>query len=510
MKLSVRKFYVLFIMVVGLLGFVLVPTYAKFVDGFVTDEDMIGINLNFDVNITNIDEYEEIVIPAGQTMYFNVNVKNNIGNDAYYGIWYKSVGNFEYTDNKTVEIGRVKGTDVTTSGAIVNNENVTVSLGVVNSTNSSVAFYIGVNSSLISENDIEYVGGKKLIVGEVESLKDIVISSIVVDGVKQYNLPSTGIYNMTSSCSRGTVISWDNVTRSLVYNVGAKVKDKCSLTFTSSDKYPLLNTMKVGDYVAYVGIGGKVGNNEVNCQIGGDVTNKKNEAVNSCLGQNITDNDDSYGYGSSDSAFVSKGWRIAYIKDKKVMLVSGGVPEKFEYNFSDKNMTSYILNTNALKYCNSNFVDGDCTCLDEENDGYCDKTSSDVWAIDNTDFYYMTKAINGGIGKRLDESVSSLGDIGGYLNEILYCNINDSNTMIKDCGFGNSLIDVGSDYTFSISNSDRICEWKEFHKGRYRGIYCSDKLENNNVKIRPVVKLSSSVYVIGGTGTINDPYIIGN
>ena len=36
-----------------------------------------------------------------------------------------------------------------------------------------------------------------------------------------------------------------------------------------------------------------------------------------------------------------------------------------------------MANTKAMKYCNSDLVDGDCSCLDSDNDGYCDCTDND-------------------------------------------------------------------------------------------------------------------------------------
>ena len=54
------------------------------------------------------------------------------------------------------------------------------------------------------------------------------------------------------------------------------------------------------------------------------------------------------------------------------------------YDYIDK------LNTLALKYCNIDFVDGSCSCLDLDDDGLCDEASSDAWAINDNDFYNVT------------------------------------------------------------------------------------------------------------------------
>lgn len=512
MRLSIKSkyFYVLVVSIIALLGIVVMPTYAKFTDNYITSDDVVGFNFDFDIEISNIDEYEEIIVNPGDMVRFNINIMNDTGNLIYYGVWYKMV-NGEKQLNDSIQIGKLKGTNISSSGSILDNEDVTASFGIINSTNSVVRMYVGVSSSSVGTSDIEYLGGKKLITGEVNILRDININSIVIDGVISDSLPKDGYYTMKHECSRGTVLSWDPYAKSLTYDVGTKTKDVCSLTFTSSDDYKLLNTMEVGSYVAYVGTGGYVGNNNVKCQttdlinIESSANINKNESLNSCSGMNVNEELDeslyTYGYsGDGGYKYYTTGWRIAYIKDNKVRLVSAGSPLVVERNISMTDDTYIkVLNASALKFCDSYFVDGKCSCT-SSLDGQCDTASTDAWAINDNDFYYMTKAISG-VGKRLTPESSLLGDVGGSLGNELFCY---GKYSIRECGYNNDLIDNGSHYWFSTNSYNGSIFWNA--KGRYVGSTKVDAIYG----LRPVISLSSSVYVTGGSGTMEDPYTIAN
>ena len=74
---------------------------------------------------------------------------------------------------------------------------------------------------------------------------------------------------MNYSCSKNSSLSWNPISKTITYESGSKTKDNCSLTFTTDNdyEYELLNTMPVGSYVKYKGVGGKVGNNNITCRI---------------------------------------------------------------------------------------------------------------------------------------------------------------------------------------------------------------------------------------------------
>ena len=336
---------------------------------------------------------------------------------------------------------------------------------------------------------------------------------VSIDGNTSFSLPTSGTYYLISyECdNNSTEVSWDSSSYELTVTNGKNGGGvSCDLTFKSN---PKLNELPVGSYVAYTGSGGTVGSTSVACQMNGSASSStataETEAPNSCSGQNAREDLDTSGYTygycySSNYKYYTTGWRIAYIKDSKVRLVSAGSPECNSRTSSTANVT-YIqtANAKALKYCNTNYVDGNCTCTDSDADGLCDSPSMDAWAINDTDFYYITKAISG-YGKRLTSNSSSLGDSGGALGTTLYCN---GKYSYQECGYNNDLLDNGGYYWFA----DR------YSPSSTNGMYWLPSIRNVNYNsysyaygLRPVISLSSTVYVTGGKGTMDDPYTIGN
>jgi len=280
-----------------------------------------------------------------------------------------------------------------------------------------------------------------------------------------------------------------------------------------------LSEVEVGSYVSYVGSGGMVGEEKVVCQVNGiassEIPEDETESPNSCLGQNAREDlglgETGYGYCyNSEFMYSTTGWRVAYIDDsivgeEKAVIVSAGSPECNSRAVVDGN-ENYIqmANAKALKYCNTEFVDGDCECLDSDLDGLCDVASSDAWAISDIDFYRMTKAFSG-VGKRLAINSSTFGDLGGNLGNRLYCFEDGNISTSDDCGSSNSLIHNGGFYWFA-SQVDLQSVY---------GLYWDPKetlvngyANSDSYGLRPMISLSSSVYVTGGTGTMDDPYTI--
>lgn len=169
MKLITKKnIYLLILLIITLLGFTLTPSQAKFVSGFTTEEDIVGVNFAFNISISNIEEYEEISIDANSYEIFNVEITNSTGDEAYYGIWYKMVRPKTITDD--IIIARLEGTDTTTSESISNAQSKVVTIIVKNNTNDRIKFNLGIASSTSSTSDIEYLGGKKLITGTANEI----------------------------------------------------------------------------------------------------------------------------------------------------------------------------------------------------------------------------------------------------------------------------------------------------------------------------------------------------
>lgn len=160
-RVGIRSIYLLFLFVVILFGFVISTTFAKFPDNYITSEDVVGFSFDFDINISDINEYQEIFVKAGEDEVFNVNITNNSDDLTYYGLWYRLDDIDKLPDD--VLFGKSINTDINTCGAIESGDEVTISFDIVNNSDNDIKLDMGVLTSLTSVNDIEYLEGKYLI-----------------------------------------------------------------------------------------------------------------------------------------------------------------------------------------------------------------------------------------------------------------------------------------------------------------------------------------------------------
>ncbi len=158
-----KAMYLLLLLVICLAGIGIKGTYAKFAAGGTTGKDIVSLNLSFNIGISNIEEYEEVVVEANDYKIFNVNIKNSSSNNAYYGVWYQMVIPSEKNDK--IIIARSMENDTPTTDSIDSSANKTATIIIKNNTSSSIKVNVGVSSSEKSTDSIEYLGGKKLISG---------------------------------------------------------------------------------------------------------------------------------------------------------------------------------------------------------------------------------------------------------------------------------------------------------------------------------------------------------
>ena len=241
---------------------------------------------------------------------------------------------------------------------------------------------------------------------------------------------------------------------------------KSFLKLSSYEKNMYLSDVQAGSYVAYTGNNGCSGE--------------------ACNGQNanyVSDTD--MGYCNSSYKFTVNGWRVGYISDGTAYLVSAGAPTCLCTNSdgtvdtSGSYCSSYEetngaplhianLNSEALKYCNSNYAYG----------GVCN--SSSAWSMQNDDYNQIT---------------------GSTLSS---CDGNSSTA----CGLNNTLIDNGGVYWYATpwnsASSYRMFTWDPNSR------YVAANTSFTSRGVRPVLRLNSLVYIIGGSGTYEEPYLISN
>ena len=304
-KIKKKTIYLLMLLVITLFGFAITGTYAMFTKSYTSTDDIVGLNLAFQLNISNIEEYDEVNVDANAYQIFNVQVQNNTGATAYYGIWYKMVNPSEINDN--IVIARLSGTTVSTSGSVANGSHILATIIVQNNTNTPIKINVGVASSSTSVSSIEYLDGKTL------------ISGTAVDADYYYDESSQKYISTTDSTISFT-------TNSQVYSyTGA------SQTFTSSHDgaYQLeaWGAQGASDYAT----GGKGGytsgvislskNNNVYVFVGGQ---------NQFNGGGASTNSPSYnvyianGGGATDFRLTSGAWNNSSSLASRIMVAAGG------------------------------------------------------------------------------------------------------------------------------------------------------------------------------------------
>lgn len=290
---------------------------------------------------------------------------------------------------------------------------------------------------------------------------------ISIDGNSSDTLPTSGNYYLARyDCkSSDTTVTWDRTNYTLdVSNSNKKGGVSCYLDFQT---HPKLSDMLAGSYVSYTGNNGCEGNH--------------------CKGENANYVDDATNMGycySSSNRFSVNGWRIGYTKDGSAYLISAGAPECLCTDSSGNAGTScsnyettsgvpkHLANLNqaSLKYCNQDYA----------YNGVCDGTSS--WNVNGNDYQELT--LNLGARKNLS-----------------------TNYRKQSYGVGYDLIDNGSYYWFATPVTASSTSSFYWNPGS-RDVSSRNSYSANGV--RPVLRLQSSVIVLGGSGTYEDPYTIGN
>lgn len=241
-----------------------------------------------------------------------------------------------------------------------------------------------------------------------------------------------------------------------------------SSTCTTSDAI-YLNTKAQGSYVTYTGNNGCSGK--------------------ACEGQNANYvSSSNMGWcGDSSLKFNTTGWRIAYIDNGNVYLISAGAPEcmctgadesyasavsgcsYYSEEYMNERMQNHLDNLNAvaLKYCNGSYVDG----------GVCDITTVQSFG-----------AIDSGVG------------FNNVSNSDFETCVNDSTTCISD------LINIGGAYWSGVFQS-RVEAYAYSVVGND---FLKDERYIMSRGVRPIIKLASTIKVTGGKGTMDNPYQISN
>jgi len=321
--------------------------------------------------------------------------------------------------------------------------------------------------------------------------EDNIKLAINIDGNDVEEIPDTGIYTLESyTCDNGSTISWDKLKRRITFNTITSETESCTINLITDTSNNYLVDMPLGSYVSYTGSNG-CPTTEVTGT--GAATSK-----DACSGKNANQNADTsnYTYGYCHSVnykFYTYGWRLAYTLDsdsdgtKEAYIVTAGSPECVAGTVNNSTSTIASLNAAAIKYCNASLAYG----------GTCQSTytasSANTWAMNGKDYYNITNQWYGE-GRRLYSYDTATENSSGT---VCY---NISST--KQCGYNSDIIDNGGYYWFaSAYNSYNTLYW-----------YTPNRLvlysNTSTCGARPVVHLKSTVRVVGGKGTMEEPFII--
>ena len=467
-----KEMILLFLLIIGLITISLYKTLAT--DITINKTNVVGVDLSYTFDIT--DQTGRVVnVKAGVTKMLDFFLTNSNNGTIQYGIAYTPSS----VKNDNVTIAEFPESRDKVSGKIGQGEKKQITIVIENRSANDITLQL-VPIAGYENGGALIVPNNHTLIGSDYTAADFTIRSITVDGNSNTTIPTTGSYKLTSySCDNGSTLSWDPYGKELTIDKGLKSNEKCDLVFNTNTDYPLLNTMKVGDYVAYVG------NNGCNNGVAGTTGTSNAEAGNSCKGENANQSLDNsnYTYGyclDSNFKFFTYGWRIAYIENGSVYLISAGAPECMTRTPSEGNNT-FIMEANirSLYYCNSTYAYG----------GVCNFSSA--WAIGNEDFKKITNAISG--------TASNLTSASGSIN----CNEIFSE---KRCGYNNDLIDNGGLYWFAtLYKVDSTFGVFWFSNSRI----VMGNATIDAIGLRPIIRLSSSVFVTGGEGTMDDPFQIG-
>ena len=249
---SKKSLYLLGLLVITLIGFVIMPTYAKFGSSYVTENDVVGLALNFNVGINNIEEYEELDIAAGEYKLFNVEIENATSDTLYYGIWYRMIE--PTTKTSDITIARLEGIEITTSESIDASAIKTVSIIIINNSNSEITVDIGVASSATNTTDIGYLRGKYLITSTAEkpvtpanapNLNNGNLIPVYYDDTVQASDGTYGVWKKADSTNSNN--SWYNYDNKMWANAIIVSNDTLS-TYQSAD---VGTTITEADIIAF-------------------------------------------------------------------------------------------------------------------------------------------------------------------------------------------------------------------------------------------------------------------
>ena len=170
--LNKRNVYLFFVFVLVLVFYSISNTYAKFEQGYTTEDNVVDYNFDLDFylnsysegsGVSSVEEYEVVNVSANSYSLFNVD---------------KNMSNV-YSN---IEIAKYVSFANDTFGSLNSNETKTTTIVIKNNENVNVKVKIGVASSKKSVSDIGYYDGRQLIEGIISNLNNDSVNAPLLSG----------------------------------------------------------------------------------------------------------------------------------------------------------------------------------------------------------------------------------------------------------------------------------------------------------------------------------------
>ena len=496
---NIKKNYLMLIIVIGLISLSLYSTLAMFTAS-VNTNDIVNLTASTLPTDTEIIEYERVSVKAGEEKTVEFTVNNTTSNSLYYGVWYEMINPSSITDD--VIVAKLQDTVDSETGQLSTGGSAKVSLIIKNKSSSGAIVNIGVAYDITNSM---HLPTNRYLVSETYVPGDIIINTT---DTNKFN--NRGAYTVNVNCTNAEA-RWDYTNWKLVVSSIQSV-DNCDTTFTSrSDNLSQLIMSKVGTTQ-------------------GD-------------GQVVSENGYRYEGKNPNNYVLFNGelWRIIGVFDSNTHGKSGQNLTKiireqsigsYAWNKSDtNNWTASSLKTilNDYYYNASSAGGAACYFYSTTVPGNCDFTKIGLneisrGMIENVTWHlggHSTNSATAGAFYTAERgstvygsnSTTTTGYIGlmypsdyGYSVLASSCarTTKLSSYNSSSCGGQSWLLKNGYEWTMthSTSNSNYVF-FVNYNAYLLRLFVIS------SYAVRPTAYLKSNVYVISGTGSITDPYVIG-
>ena len=187
-KLPAKQIYVLIIIIVGIFVLSVYSTYSIFTLESSTD-NIVNINTPSSITLdTETYEYKQVIVPKNGIISTDIDIYNNADDNICYGIWYKVVA--EDLESK-VKVYENTDTSLTTSGVLNSVTSKRVSLIIINDNNLEVKVNIGLSHEKNNEScSFNLISGRKLISSTITNpqmlANTLIRNTIVKDNSEGY------------------------------------------------------------------------------------------------------------------------------------------------------------------------------------------------------------------------------------------------------------------------------------------------------------------------------------